>query len=225
MITQILQFLCELCHQHQQPWRVCWAVTAWQENSTCCIWAASPSRGGSLATCNMLFIWAHYLHCIFMQSSCPAKACAKEWDEAQGKAKTWSAVRAVLAPALALTYKHAIKGTKITFFLPSISSVFPLQNWAKHWQSISKEERSHSQLLYIYSVYRNKWSIQFTETNVHHAESICNIEIERTAKLTCSKLDDWLELETCLTRGPPAPPSRLARPEALPPPSEPPNSW
>ena len=30
---------------------------------------------------------------------------------------------------------------------------------------------------------------------------------------------------TCLTLGPPAPPRRLARPEALPPPNEPPNSW
>ena len=36
----------------------------------------------------------------------------------EGKTKTWSAVRVVLAPALALTNKHAIKETK-TYFLSS----------------------------------------------------------------------------------------------------------
>ena len=117
-ITQILQFLCELFHQHQQPWRSIYrAVTACQENSTCCIWAASPSRGGSLATCNIIFIGAHYctvlVDAIIMSSTRSKRSKCKEENNVQGKAITWSAVRAVLAPALALTYKHASRVQQI----------------------------------------------------------------------------------------------------------------
>ena len=77
-----------------------------------------------------------------MQSSDLAKmieASARR-DKAQGKAKTWSAVRAVLAPALALTYKHA-KFTKVMFFLSSKAK----QALAVYEQTRVK---SHSQLLY-----------------------------------------------------------------------------
>ena len=161
-ITQILQFLCELFHQHQQPWRSTFrAVRAWTENYTCCIWAASPSRGGSLATCSIIFIKTHNLlahfHAIIMSS----KSKCKEWDEAEGKAKTWSAVRAVLAPALALTYKHAIKGTKESHFsckqnlnnsLAKLSKALP----------VYKQAKVKSQLLYIYSVYSNIWTSHWT---------------------------------------------------------------
>ena len=80
---------------------------------------------------------------------------------------------------------------------------------SKHWYYLNKQEKSiESQ--FLHSFYSDKCTL-YSELIL---SSKWNLKLQK-----CSRIP------TCLTLGPPAPPRRLARPEALPPPREPPNSW
>ena len=118
--TSILQFQHGLSHlnQLQQPWWVYQSINQTFTSSrhptgcskdkrlfayleqllsltkieffTCCIWAARPSRGGSLATCKISGYWYKVLQCTVQSSipSCPAKdreASTQRKREGKGK--------------------------------------------------------------------------------------------------------------------------------------------
>ena len=120
-------------------------------------------------------------------------------DNAQGKEKNLVGSSCSVSACPCLNIQTCNHRTKKSYF-------FFQAKLNKHWQSMSKQEWSHT-------------AIYWTETTEH------SVQVKMPAKLGCSKLDCQWKLQTCLTLGPPAPPNRLARPEALPPPSEPPNSW